>query len=225
MARMAREKPKDIGSFPDRDDILLGVLTAVDRNANVSQRHISRELGVALGLANAYLRRCVKKGLIKIQQVPRRRYVYYLTPHGFAEKARLTGQYLSSSFNFFRSAREQMSELLAECAGKGWRRIVLAGASELAEVATLCVHDQDVELVAVLDYTHDGGRFSGLPIHRTLAECGPVDVVIVTNLMTPDKVFYDLGTQMSAERVLAPRLLRIASIPVSDREFSPEAAE
>src|SRR5262245_61676822 len=97
MAKSARNKGND-GDFAANDEILLGVLTAVEHDGNVSQRHISTELGVALGLANAYLRRCVRKGLIKIQQVPRRRYVYYLTPHGFAEKARLTGQYLSASF-------------------------------------------------------------------------------------------------------------------------------
>jgi DNA-binding MarR family transcriptional regulator len=83
--------PADAG----REDIVLGVLTAIDRDSNTSQRTISRELDVALGLANAYLKRCVRKGLIKIKQVPRRRFAYYLTPQGFAEKTRLTAEYLS----------------------------------------------------------------------------------------------------------------------------------
>ena len=91
-------------------------LDAIDRDSNTSQRTISRELNVALGLANGYLKRCVRKGWIKIKQAPRRRYAYYLTPQGFAEKARLTGQYLTASFTFFRRAREQMSALLGECA-------------------------------------------------------------------------------------------------------------
>ncbi len=30
---------------------------------------MSNELGIALGLANTYLKRCARKGLIKIQQV------------------------------------------------------------------------------------------------------------------------------------------------------------
>jgi ribosomal protein S25 len=81
MAKNTQDKGDGGEDFASNDEILLGVLSAVDRDSNVSQRHISNELGVALGLANAYLRRCVRKGLIKIHQVPRRRYVYYLSPH------------------------------------------------------------------------------------------------------------------------------------------------
>src|SRR3989304_1146631 len=119
-------------SFPSGDEVMLGVLTAIERDSHTSQRTISRELGVALGLANAYLKRCVRKGLIKIKQVPRRRYAYYLTPQGFVEKSRLAGQYFSASFTFFRRARTQMSELMAESAGRGHHRVVLVGGAGLA---------------------------------------------------------------------------------------------
>lgn len=57
-------------------EIALGVLDAVDRNPSVTQRSVALELGIALGLANAYLKRCVRKGLIKVSEVPARRYVY-----------------------------------------------------------------------------------------------------------------------------------------------------
>ena len=166
MAKRASSKEKADDTFAHNDEILLGVLSAVEQNAHVSQRHISSELGVALGLANAYLRRCVRKGLIKIQQVPRRRYIYYLTPHGFSEKARLTGQYLSASFNFFRRAREQMSALMQNCEAKGMKRIALAGVSDLAEVATLCAQERGIKLIGVADENYDGSEFFGLPVRR-----------------------------------------------------------
>jgi DNA-binding MarR family transcriptional regulator len=223
MAKSGRNKGRDDGSFADSDEILLGVLTAIDRDANVSQRHISTELGVALGLANAYLRRCVRKGLIKIQQVPRRRYVYYLTPNGFAEKARLTGDYLSSSFHFFRRAREQMSALMAECVATGRRRIVLVGISDLAEVATLCAHDHDIELVAIVDPDHAGTRFYGLPVYGALSECGPVGAAIVTDLTASGEVYHKLVAEFGVERVLAARLLRIGE--KAEKPLSSVAAE
>ena len=47
-------------------EIALGVLDAVERNPSVTQRSVAQELGIALGLANAYLKRCVRKGLIKV---------------------------------------------------------------------------------------------------------------------------------------------------------------
>jgi DNA-binding MarR family transcriptional regulator len=206
-ASVATETAEDGGAA--RDELVLQVLSAVDRDSNTSQRTISRELGVALGLANAYLRRCVRKGWIKIQQVPRRRYVYYLTPQGFAEKSRLTTEYLSASFNFFRLARVQISELIGECAAKGWRRIAFAGASELAEIGVLCAYDFDVTLVGIVDEQKNGSTFAKLPVRGRLADLGPVDAVIITSLSEADRLMHDIGGVIARERVLAPRLLRL----------------
>src|SRR5882757_10140192 len=85
--------------------IVLGLLNSVEHDGEQSQRRIAAELGIALGLVNAYLKRCVKKGLVKVSEAPARRYAYYLTPKGFNEKSRLTVEYLSSSFIFFRQAK------------------------------------------------------------------------------------------------------------------------
>ncbi len=224
MAKRAQNREKAEDSFAHDDEILLGVLSAVEQNSNVSQRHISSELGVALGLANAYLRRCVRKGLIKIQQVPRRRYIYYLTPRGFSEKARLTGKYLSASFNFFRRAREQMSALMLDCNAKGMRRIVLAGVSDLAEIATLCAHEHGIELVGVADPEYSGTEFFGLPVRRTLSEFSRVDAIIITHLTAPEGVYNDLVSEFGADRVMAARLLRLGE-KMTTRALPNEAAE
>jgi DNA-binding MarR family transcriptional regulator len=192
-----------------REDILLGVLTAVDRDSNTSQRTISRELDVALGLANAYLKRCVRKGLIKIKQVPRRRYAYYLTPQGFAEKSRLTAQFLSASFTYFRRAREQISDLMRDCIRQGRPRVAFAGVSDLTEVGTLCAHDHPVTLVGIVDAERAGERYCGLPVVATLQDLGQVDAVIVTNLTQPASVFRALEQEFGSGRVLAPQLLAL----------------
>lgn len=200
--------------FADQDEILLGVLTVIDRDANISQRTISRELGVALGLANAYLKRCVKKGFVKIQQVPKRRYTYYLTPHGFTEKARLTGEYLSASFTFFRRARMQLSGLMGTCAERGWRRVVLAGISDLAEIAIICAHDYPIQLVAIVDPSQAGGTLYGLPVHADFPECGAFDAIIITAFNGADEIYRVAADHVGSERTMAPHLLHVA-LPAS----------
>ena len=60
--------------------IMLGLLDAVEQERAHSQRHLASELGIALGLVNAYLKRCMNKGLVKVREAPARRYAYYLTP-------------------------------------------------------------------------------------------------------------------------------------------------
>src|ERR1700685_301648 len=115
--------------------ILLGLLESVERDGGQSQRRLASELGIALGLVNAYLKRCIKKGLVKVSEAPARRYAYYLTPQGFAEKSRLTVDYMSYSFSLFRRARSDYAMVLRAARERGFTRIALAGVSDLAEIA------------------------------------------------------------------------------------------
>src|SRR5271167_632152 len=131
--------------------ILLDLLNSVERDGGQSQRRLASELGIALGLVNAYLRRCVKKGLVKVTEAPARRYVYYLTPQGFTEKSRLTVQYLSFSFSFFRQARTDCAQILATAKTRGVRRIALAGMSDLADIVRICALEGGVEIVVIVE--------------------------------------------------------------------------
>jgi len=70
-------------------EIVLRLLEHVERHDVVSQDGFAKQIGIAKGLANAYFNRCLQKGWIKLRQVPKQRFLYYLTPKGFAEKARL----------------------------------------------------------------------------------------------------------------------------------------
>ncbi len=191
-------------------EITLGLLNAVHENSGITQRSASHELGIALGLTNAYLKRCIKKGLIKVSQVPANRYSYYLTPKGFSEKSRLTAEYLSSSFGFFRKARNQCSEILETCAAVGWPHVALAGAGDLCEVMTLCASDFPVELVGILDEQFDGDTFSGLPVVGKLTALGNFDSMIVTDLSEPQATYNALARVISPAHVLIPPLLKIS---------------
>jgi DNA-binding MarR family transcriptional regulator len=188
-------------------EITLGMLNAVAGNAVVTQRSLARELGIALGLANAYLKRCVSKGYIKVSHVPARRYAYYLTPKGFAEKSRLTAHYLSRSFDFFRLARGQCHELFAECERRGWGKVALIGAGDLAEIAKLVAENHDVFLVGLVDPRSTA--FGRVPVARDLKALGEIDAVIVTDLQRPQTTFDTTCAVLPADRVLAPPLLHV----------------
>jgi DNA-binding MarR family transcriptional regulator len=97
--------------------IVLSGLTSIERDSTITQRALARELGIALGLANAYLRRCVRKGLVKMRQVPINRYAYYLTPQGLAEKSRLTAEYLAVSLDFISPRTHQLCNVISSMRG------------------------------------------------------------------------------------------------------------
>ena len=133
----------------NEERITLELLNAVQDNNAVTQRILASHLGVALGLANSYLTRCAKKGLIKISQAPSNRYIYYLTPHGFAEKGRLTAEYWKQSFNFFRIAREQSKSMFRLCDKNAWRRVALIGKTDLIEIAILSDAEISGETISI----------------------------------------------------------------------------
>jgi DNA-binding MarR family transcriptional regulator len=201
--------------------IVLGVLTSIERDSAITQRKLAGDLGIALGLANAYLRRCVRKGLVKMSQVPLNRYAYYLTPQGFAEKSRLTAEYLAVSFNFFRRARGDCAVLLRQCVARGWRRVALYGAGDLAEIAVLSAGETEIEVVCVIDRGHAGRSCAGVPVVAELADAeaaaaNGLDGIIVTDTEAPQAAFDELqaicaASGFPAGRIVAPSLLDISA--------------
>ncbi|MBX6329654.1 MAG: winged helix-turn-helix transcriptional regulator [Pseudolabrys sp.] len=196
------------GREEEQARIMMGLLHSVERDGGRSQRRLASELGIALGLVNAYLRRCIKKGLIKVKQAPVRRYTYYLTPEGFAEKSRLTAEYLASSFHFFRRARSECAELFRAARARGFARVVLVGLSDLAEIAALCALETDVQIVAVVDPRATTRHFLGLPVVTSFATVAePFDAAIITALSAAGEAWDAAVAQVGSERVLAPDLL------------------
>ncbi len=211
-------------------ELLLGVLSAVEHDSNVTQRSMSSQLGIALGLANAVLKRCVRKGLIKISTAPLNRYAYYLTPTGFSEKARLTAEYLRVSFDLFRDARRQYNELFAGFAARGLTRIVLVGASELAEAALLSAREAEVEIVGLVDAARAGGQHVGLPISGALAPfAGRFDAVVLCDMRDPQAAYAEAAAEAAAlgldpRRVVGPKLLRLRPLPAPSAGGAEDAA-
>ena len=190
-------------------EITLGLLDAVENNSEVSQRSLARELGIALGLTNAYLKRCIRKGWIKASQAPANRYAYYVTPKGLTEKGRLTTRYLAYSLQFYREARNQLDELLAECARQRWQRIGLAGVSELAEIAMLCAMQHNTTVVCVVHEKSSLTAFRGAPVNKSFEDAPNVDAIIITSLNRRQSVYDAACSHLASERVLTPALLKI----------------
>jgi DNA-binding MarR family transcriptional regulator len=194
-------------SSGEDERIVLNLLNSVDDGAQ-SQRRIAEELGIALGLVNAYLKRCIKKGLVKVSQAPARRYAYYLTPKGFAEKSRLTVEYLSSSFSFFRQAKADCAQVLQLAKARHFQNLVLCGRSDLAEIAMLSAVDCGVSIVAIVDENAGDTRFVGVQVVAGYDRVAiPFDAVMITDVANPSRAFDEAVRLYGPGRVLAPSLL------------------
>ena len=204
---MAIHEDNKLTKQEESGDLTLGVLEAIDSKKSITQRSISKDLDMALGLVNSYLKRCVKKGFIKIQQAPKNRYLYYLTPKGFSEKAKLTAEFLTSSFTFFRKSRDQIEEILDHCNKKNWKRILLFGNSELAEITSLYSKNYEVQIIQVYNTSNlrDSKQDDFPPV-------SDLDAIILTDLTSPQKSYEQLVIVYKSKPILVPKLLKVKGV-------------
>lgn len=191
------------------DSAILEILRVIETNDGVTQRGMAEKLDVALGLANSYLKRCVHKGLVKIHQAPANRYLYYLTPKGFAEKSRLTTEYLSSSFNFYRHASASCEAIVKRCHGLKYNELLLCGVSELAEIVSIQASEQDITIIGTLDKKTKRTRFLGLPVWDSFEFPSEFDACVVTELKETQAMIDYISGYVKTEILFIPDILGI----------------
>jgi len=158
------------------------LLDEISKSNKVTQRDLSRNLGIALGLINSYLKNLVSKGYITIAHIPKKRYAYFLTHKGFAEKTRLTYAHLKNFTHLYRVARKDFRQLFQLLETLEIRTIAFCGVDEVAEIAYLSLKEADLELIGVMDDAKKGEPFFGLDIRPVKdARVLNPDLVVITS--------------------------------------------
>ena len=198
------------GARPDNSSrITLGLLNMVEADSNLSQRAIASNLGIALGLTNTYLKRCVGKGLIKVSQIKANGLAYYLTPTGFAEKSRLTAEYFSQSFNLFRRARTDYTNIFSICHDHNLHRIALYGFGDLAEISIISARGGDFDMAITGLQMPPSGDFLGLPmVDWTATSADDFDAVVICEMLVSERMRDDLKGKFAERNIFAPGFLK-----------------
>jgi len=145
----------------------LQILEEIGNTHSPSQRYLARKLNISLGLANSFVKRLAKKGYVKITTVPRNRVKYMLTPQGFAEKSRLTYEFIQHSLSLYKEALKKFEGLLKELEERNIRKVILYGANDLAEITYVSLKANNIKLVGMVDDTKRGAKFLDFTIQST----------------------------------------------------------
>jgi DNA-binding MarR family transcriptional regulator len=181
--------PQDIRS--------LQILEEIENNYASSQRDLASKLNISLGLVNSFLKRLAKKGSVKITTMPRNRVKYILTPQGFAEKSRLTFEFIQYSFRFYKKALRSLEELLDDLERRGIRKVAFYGATDLAEIAFISLRARALQLVCIVDEEKKGKKFLGLTIAPIKELRGlHFDTIIITSIDSKKELY---GTLLENE--------------------------
>ncbi len=109
---------RNISQLPVSSELQFRVLRLLESNPHLTQRELSKSLGVSLGGVNYCLNALVAKGSVKIQNFKNNKnkwvYAYLLTPQGIAEKTSLTGAFLKRKMQEYQKLKEEIEILSNE---------------------------------------------------------------------------------------------------------------
>ena len=184
---------------PPENEYQRQILQAIASGERVTQRSLSGELGVALGLTNLLIRRLVNKGYVKMVGMGTRHVRYLMTAAGWEALGHATRLSMQNTVHLYTQTREQIRATLSEVSGRceldadGQKRVVFYGAGDVAEIAYVSLQSTDLTLVGVVD-DRRRGRFFDLAISGsdelvadTLAGV-PYSHLIVTSVRHADAI-------------------------------------
>lgn len=128
--------------MPERiEDYEFKIIDEIGKDLNTTQRKISHQIGLSLGMTNLVIKKLIAKGYVKVKGLDRRRVQYILTPRGFTEKVRKTHRYLLRSIDTLKKVKEKIQETVLECYEKGERNFIILGKGELADIVEVSLRD------------------------------------------------------------------------------------
>ncbi len=100
------------------DEYRYKILNLLEKDPKMSQRELAQHLGVSLGKVNFCVRALIDKGLVKARNFKNNQnksaYMYYLTPAGFEEKARVTVRFLRRKMDEYEALKAEIERLRGE---------------------------------------------------------------------------------------------------------------
>jgi EPS-associated MarR family transcriptional regulator len=94
------------------------VLKWLEKNPNITQRQLAKELGVSLGKTHYLINSLIKVGWVKLDNFKRSDkkigYIYLLTPSGALEKAKITRDFLARKEIEYQQLKHEIQQLKSE---------------------------------------------------------------------------------------------------------------
>jgi DNA-binding MarR family transcriptional regulator len=130
------------------------ILDLIEKNSKITQREISLSIGVAVSMVNFYIDSYEEKGLIKRTKHSTKNVEYFVTEKGLQRNKLLNIWYLKSSQDIYSQAKDNVVNFLNQIIDKGFNKILLYGAGEVAEIMLQVIHNDNsipLEVIAVID--------------------------------------------------------------------------
>ena len=142
----------------------LDILEEIEENPNATQATIANQMNVAIGTVNWHLKRLIEKGFVKIQRCEKRKLKYIITPEGLSLRAKLTLDYIHSSFELYRLIRQRMNAVLDRCVQDNFTSIYIEGNGDVYDICRLSCMDRGISVIDGPDDRFPSVKITGLKL-------------------------------------------------------------
>lgn len=194
----------------------LDFLSSLEEGKEVTQQLISKKISVSIGFVNALIKKFLKKGIIKVQQAPYKRFIYYVTPDGFSQKSKLVLEYLTDSLSLFRALRSELNLVFLKNKNISF---LLYGISEITEIAVLSANEANVKIDGILDINSKKKNYLNFPILNKLPKDLKNKKIIICCIKNAQKIYFDLSEKFSDDKIIVLDCLFISK---KKPNFKPE---
>ena len=177
----------------------LNFLSYLEDGKETTQKKISTNISVSIGFINALIKKFLNKGVIKIKQAPYKRFIYYLTPQGFSEKARLVNEYFNDSLFFFKSLRIEFNKLFSndDCPG-----YYLYGTGEVCEIAILSAKENKKKIISIIDPNFKHKKYLDFKVLKKIPNNLENSKIIITTTSNQQTLFFKLKKKVNVDKIL-----------------------
>ena len=148
----------------DLDIRELEILERLENNGHLTQRDLSKDVGIALGLVNHLLKKMVTKGWIKIKNIDSKKIRYLITPEGAREKSSLLYKRVESTIHFYLEAKRVIKDKIIHLKNEGIEDVSIYGINHISEVLYIVLKELGLELVSVVEEKKEGEEWFGYKV-------------------------------------------------------------
>jgi len=112
----------------------LDTLLEIKKNPSTTQRLLSRNLNISLGLTNSILKNLIHRGLLKAKKDTGRKLLYIITPKGMSNVSRLMYSRFQETLHYYHYTKDLLTAYLMKLYQQGEKTVNIYGTGQLAEI-------------------------------------------------------------------------------------------
>ena len=130
------------------------LLQYIEKNHDTTQKEIGKVIDGATSMVNIYIDNLEGKGYLKRDYLSAKIVYYRITPEGLKRKNYLLITYLRELIDLYKLAKDYVEVFIKKIEDRGFNKILLYGAGEVAETIIGVIRDKDnasINIVGIID--------------------------------------------------------------------------